>query len=80
MTLLQMSYRMDLDRDNRIESFEEIGLADPYKTKESLRDAISICRTFDFYTEVYPDQVMTSIMAAVASGSIKPPKCIFVPS
>ena len=38
--LLEVSMRMEMDRTNVIESFEGIGMADPFKTETSLKEAI----------------------------------------
>jgi hypothetical protein len=35
---------------------------------------------YDFFTSVYPDAIMNEVFTAIAGGSIKPPKTIFVPS
>jgi hypothetical protein len=78
--MIELSMRMSMDMKNKVESLEEIGMTDPFRTRKSLKDTISIVRTFDFYTEVYPNQVMSDIIAAIkVSSSIQPPKTMFVP-
>jgi len=38
-------------------------------------------RILDFYTQVYPDSIVEECLLAVSLGlSIKPPRCIFLPS
>ena len=73
--------KMELDRENKYDSFEEIGMTDPFKPKTSMLDTISYCRTFDFYTEVYPQAMIEAMMVAMLrEDSIQPPKCIFLPT
>jgi hypothetical protein len=61
-----ITMKMLIDREHEYDSFEEIGMTDPHKKfKESLEDAISICRTFDFYTEIYPQALIEAMMLAV---------------
>jgi hypothetical protein len=73
--------KSELDRENKYDSFEEIGMTDPFEPKKSMLDAVSNCRTFDFYTEVYPQALIEAMMEAVMNeDSIKPPKCIFLPT
>jgi hypothetical protein len=35
-------------------TLEEMGMFDPFRLKESIKEAKSCLRTFDFYIEVYP--------------------------
>ena len=73
--------RMGLDRENTIDTFEELGMTNPFDTKKSFQDALSEVRTFDFYTEVYPNLGMNHVMSIMSSDvTIEPPKCIFLPS
>jgi hypothetical protein len=69
-----------MDRANNISNFYELGMTDPFKTKKTIADAISEIKTFDFYTEVYPQSVMKSILEALKNNEkVQAPKCIFVP-
>jgi len=52
--LLEVSMRMEMDRTNLIDSFEEIGMTDPFKTESSLNEAILGVKTWDFFSSVYP--------------------------
>ena len=71
---------MQMDRTNTVSNFSELGMANPFKTKSSLKDAISEVKTFDFLTEVYPSAVMKSIMEAIKNKeNVQAPRCIFVP-
>ena len=56
---------MQMDRHNKVHTFEELGLCDPFHTRKSLKDAHLEIRTFDFYTEVYPSSVMEVILEAI---------------
>ena len=56
-------------------------MTDPFKTKKSLKEAISTVKCYDFFTDVYPQSVVTALLEAIKTkSSIKPPKTIFVPS
>jgi len=69
-----------MDITHTVDSFEEVGMANPWCTKRSFADALSHVKTFDFFTGVYgemPDEVTK----AISNGEyIKPPKTRFVPS
>jgi hypothetical protein len=78
---MQVAFRMQMDRINTVSHFYELGMLDPFKTKQSIDAAISEVKTFDFYTEVYPQSVMKSIIEALKNKEkVQPPKCIFVPT
>lgn len=47
-----------MDRVHTVSSFDEVGMADPFSTKTSLVDAVKTVKTFDFYTYVYPDEIV----------------------
>ena len=47
-----------MDRKNEINTFEEIGMANPLKAKKSIKEAIQQVKLFDFYSEVYPEALM----------------------
>jgi hypothetical protein len=69
-----------MDRVNKVLNFYELGMTDPFKTKKSLKDAISEVKTFDFFTEVYPEAVMKQITEAIKNEhEVQAPRCIFVP-
>jgi hypothetical protein len=57
---------MQMDRENKVSKFYELGMTDPFKTRKSIKDAISEVKTFDFYTEVYPTAVMKFIIRSLA--------------
>jgi len=79
--LLEICMKKKMDLYNEVTSFEEIGLTDPFKPRKSMGDTISLVKTFDFYTEVYPNCVMTQALEALKEKkSIKPPKTVFLPS
>jgi hypothetical protein len=42
-----------MDRENKIETFEELGLFNPIDTKTTIVDAINEVNLFDFWTIVY---------------------------
>ena len=45
---------MDMDFENKVNSFSEIGMACPGRTKRTLKTAIDYVNKFEFYTNVYP--------------------------
>jgi len=49
--------QMEMDRTNKIESFEEILMFNPLDPK-SPSEAKDIVKMHDYYTSVYPDHVM----------------------
>ena len=49
--------RMSLDRQNKIESFKELGMFDPFKPS-SIEDAVKYINSLDFTREVYPNCIM----------------------
>ena len=64
-----------------MDTFEEIGMADPFDTKSSLAKTLTYVKQFDFYSEVYPNQVMTAVLEACQKkANIHPPKTVFVPT
>jgi hypothetical protein len=65
IAIMQVAFRMQMDRKNTVSKFYELGMTDPMKTKKTIDDALSEISTFDFYTEVYPSSVMKSIIEAV---------------
>jgi hypothetical protein len=78
--LHDVSMRCDMDTTNTVDTFEEVGMANPWSTKKSFLDALSHVKTFDFYTGVY-GEVPEEFKQAISNGEhIKPPKTRFVPS
>jgi len=57
-TMMEISLRFKMDRANKVKNFRDIGMTDPFVGKVAIEDAISIVKTFDFYTYVYPEKVM----------------------
>ena len=71
--------RMSLDRKNKIFSFEELGLFDPFEDN-SVSKALQEVNQMKFSKEIYPDYIMGPLIRAVhQKNSIQHPKCIFVP-
>ena len=60
-----MTYRMNMELFHTIESFEELGLINPFDTKKSLELADVMLRIYDMYSDVYPEAVMESILTAI---------------
>lgn len=79
--LHQMCFAMELDNQNKVNSFEEIGMLNPFHTKKSAIEATMLVKTFDWQTEIYPDQVIRQLLEAVRTqDKVKPPKTIFIPT
>ena len=45
---------MDLNLNDKVTSFEDMGMTDPYKSKDSITNAILHVKTYDFLSEIYP--------------------------
>ena len=60
--LCDVMLRLDLDQRNKVESFEEIGMADPFRTQKSLAEAYKISKKFTFEKEVYPSMVLSAVI------------------
>ena len=70
-----------MDCTNKVENFEEVFMFDPTKKSKSISTVMTACQQINFYTQVYPQHVMGIYEEnAKEKGSIKPPKCIFLPS
>jgi len=63
--------RMSLDRKNRVMSFEELGMSDPFHPITGLIDAKIYVEHLNFNAGVYMGAVLSEIM---------PPKTIFIPT
>ena len=69
--MVELKMRMDMDRIHTIESFEEIGMTDPFRTKLSIKVAKKKVKKYSFEKEVYPNSITASIIeAAVNNGAI----------
>ena len=69
------------ERNLFCESFEEMGMTDPFNQPKSMLDSISEVRTFDFYTTVYPKSLTKEMIEAIkGKKQIDPPKCVFLPT
>ena len=49
----EIMFKTKIDKKNRVHSFEEIGMTDPFRPKASLADAMIQVRNFDFDTKIY---------------------------
>ena len=65
-TMSEVVMRMEMDVDNKISQLSSIGMALPGRTKKTMKKALDIVKTFDFYTEVYPKAIMEQLLKAVA--------------
>ena len=78
--MLQICMQLEMDRTNQVESLEELLMFNPLNP-ESPSLVQETIKTHDYYTSVYPDHIMDEVYENVASKrSIRPPKCIFMPS
>ena len=69
--MVEVQMRMNLETNYIIESFEEVGMTDPFKTRTSLAKVLSTVQNYDFTTQVYSEAIMESN---------KLPKTVFIPS
>jgi hypothetical protein len=56
--MLEISMKIQMDCTNKIDTFEEVSMTDPFNTKKSLNHAILLAKTIDFLTNVYPKSVI----------------------
>jgi hypothetical protein len=63
--ILEITYRMNMELYHTVESFEELGLINPFDRKKSLDVADVMLRIYDFYVDVYPEAVIESILEAI---------------
>ena len=80
--LVGVAMRLEMDMTSRVENLEEIVIINPLDMKKSYIKCCATTNLFDFYnTEVYPEKVMNNAIEFMQlTGSIMPPKCIFLPS
>jgi hypothetical protein len=79
--IMGVAMKMEMDLKNKTQSLEQVSLINPLEPKKSLKAAFVEIAILDFYTQVYPDSIVKECLEAVLSGvSIKPPKCVFLPS
>ena len=52
---------LTLDRENFVESFEEVGMADPSRSKMSMVDCESLWSGVHFLKDVYPKKIMSAL-------------------
>ena len=77
---LEVKMRMDMNKEDFVNSFEDIGMANPFD-KKSIQTTIDHCSVFDLSKEVYPHSGLMDYVAAAFSNdtTIKQPKVIFLP-
>jgi hypothetical protein len=69
-----------MDLKNKVVKLEDILVVNPFDKKNSWKECQHNLQMYDFFTQVYPDSIMKQLLDAVrCDGSIKPPKCIFIP-
>jgi len=80
--LVGVAMKLEMDLTSRIERLEDVLIINPLDSKKSYIKCCATTNLFDFFnTEVYPEKVMSlAIDFMRLTGSIKPPKCIFLPS
>ena len=73
--------RMEMDQVNRIETLEEICMADPFQPNKGMVKAKEVVDNYDYFTEVYSKSFIASIIEAVKTKEgIQSPRTIFVPT
>ena len=72
---------MQMDQINNIESFDEIGMADPFQPNKGILKAKDMVKRLDYSKEIYSKSLMKAIVEAlIAKENIKSPQTIFIPS
>ena len=69
-----------MDTANKIYSFEEVGMTDPFKTEESLATARCLACELDIDKLIYGERIMRPIIEAISKGRQEPPIEVFLPS
>ena len=77
---IEVKMRMDMNKVDFIDTFEEIGMSNPLD-KTSIEFTEEHCSKFEFSQDVYPNMGMMDLVAAAFSNDsvIKQPKVIFLP-
>jgi hypothetical protein len=75
-SFLQLKLQMELDFVNKIDSFNCLGMADPFETSTTMTEAGAYIFRLDFFSQVYPESVIREM---TRTDTIKPPRCIFLP-
>ena len=76
-----MDTNSEMDHESRVESFYEVGMVDPFRTKKSLEQTIKEYKKFDFNTETHHKAALKIVYDSLKEGKpIQPPKTVFVPT
>ena len=61
---VRVAMGQEMDLANKIELFEDVSMFDPFNRKSFtlVKEMLSV---YDFFTQVYPEQVMADIITAV---------------
>ena len=81
--MLNITTRAQIDLVNKVNTFEEIGLCDPFHTVEALKRGIVRVKGYKMISDIYPKQIMGPLIKAIKVDKlvdVRPPKCVFVPS
>lgn len=78
---MHVTMKLEMDMSNEITDMEDIIMINPLDEKKSMRKCRENVKVYDFYSQVYPESVISKVIAAaLGEGKITPPKCIFKPS
>jgi hypothetical protein len=79
--LLELGMRYTMEKKSKIKTFEELGMTNPFRTKETLAETKAYVDQIAFTNDVYPEHMLSTILLAVKDKtSIKPPKVVFIPN
>ena len=81
--MLNIATRAQIDKTNKVSTFEEIGLCDPFNTESAHKKGIFKYKKYNMTTNIYPKQIMGPLVKAIKEDKltdVKPPKCVFMPS
>lgn len=76
--MLMLTIKMELDFKNKVNSFLEVNMLDPFAP--DVKPVMTQVKNYSFMTQVYPDSVVGELLEATKHKlNIKPPRCVFVP-
>ena len=78
--LMEASMKLEMNRKEKVESFEDIGMSDPFDPKKSLKITIKNIESCGLFKRSYNKHFLTSVVHLLRDESVKAPACVFIPS
>jgi hypothetical protein len=75
--------KMEMDRKNKYNELEDLGMCDPFHMEESFDEAMFRATCLQFEVDLYPNAVMEEAQRVVeefGEDKLVPPRCIFIPT